>query len=382
MTPTPIRSGEARPLRVAMIGQRGVPAAYGGVERHVEEISRRLSARGHEVVVFGREGYCADAAPWPRSRLVRLRNWKRPGWGTAAHCLEASLRCLADPPDLVHFHATGPAACAWVARLGSIPSVVTFHGRDWKRRRWGRAARAVLRACEALAVRGARGLTAVSPPLARDLSGRWGVPVRCVPSGVEPGPEPAPPPRSGPPRVLFLGRLVEEKGVHTLLRAFREAGRGARLWVAGPGDGSDPYPARLRSLASGDPRVEFLGPLGPAERARRLAECSLLVLPSEIEGMSLALAEGMAAGRAVLASDIEENRWLLGGEDGAEAAGFLFRSGDAGDLARSLRLLLGRPDLLGAAGGRARRRVRGLLDWERSVDALEEVYAGAREGRA
>lgn len=364
-----------------MIGQRGLPASYGGVERHVEEIARRLAARGHEVVVFGRDGYCGSDAAWAGTRLVRLRNWDRPGWGTAAHCLEASLRCLADPPDLVHLHATGPAACAWLARLGSIPSVVTFHGRDWGRRRWGRAARALLRACEALAVRGARRLTAVSPPLARALRERWGVPVRCIPSGVTLGPDPGPPPAEGPPRVLFLGRLVEEKGVDLLLRAFRGIDAEARLWVAGPADGSDPYPARLRALAAVDPRVEFLGALDPVERDRRLAGCSLFVLPSDLEGMSLALAEAMAAGRAVLASDLEENRWLLGADGGAEPAGFLFRRGDEEELARRLRELLARPELLRGAGRAARERARALLDWERAVSDLEEVYSEAREER-
>ncbi len=361
-------------MRVAMVGQRGVPASYGGVERHVEETARRLAERGHQVVVFGRRGYCAAGEPWPRTRLVPLRNWQRPAWGTAAHCLEASLRCLADPPDLIHFHATGPAACAWLARLGSIPTVVTFHGRDWRRRRWGPPARAVLRACEALAVRGARALTAVSPPLAAALRERWRVPVRVIPNGVTLGPEPAPPAPGGPPRLLFLGRLVPEKGVDVLLRAFRSLDVSARLWVAGEGDGADPYPASLRRIAAGDGRIEFLGPLGAAERERRLADCSLFVLPSELEGMSVALAEAMAAGRAVLAGDIEENRWLVGG-DGPDAAGLLFRPGDASDLAARLRYALERPLLLEEAGRAARRRARLLLDWDGTVDALEELYA-------
>jgi glycosyltransferase involved in cell wall biosynthesis len=367
-------------MKIAMVGQRGVPAAYGGVERHVEEIGCRLAARGHQVTVFGREGYCATGSPWPGSRLVRLRNWERPAWGTAAHCLEASLRCLADPPDLIHFHATGPGACAWLTRLGSIPSVVTFHGRDWRRRRWGKAARTVLRACETLAVRGARGLVAVSPGLARDLSSRWRVRVRFVPNGVTLGPDPAPPPAGVPPRVLFLGRLVEEKGIDLLLRAFRSVDSAARLWVAGPQDGRDPHADLLRAQGALDPRVQFLGPLGAPERDRRLAECSLLVLPSEIEGMSLAAAEAMAAGRPVLASDIEENRWLLNGGGPGPPAGFLFRSGDAVDLARQLNTVLADADLLRARGLAARRRARELLDWERTVDAIEEVYAEAAPG--
>jgi len=363
-----------------MVGQRGIPAAYGGVERHVEEVGSRLAARGHRLTVFGRQGYCATGSPWPGSHLVRLRNWERPAWGTAAHCLEASLRCLADPPDLIHFHATGPGACAWLTRMGSIPSVVTFHGRDWRRRRWGRAARAILRTCEKLAIRGAGGLMAVSPCLARDLSSRWRVGVRFVPNGVTLGPAPAPPPAAEPPRVLFLGRLVEEKGVDLLLRAFRSVDTRARLWVAGPQDGADPHADRLRELGALDPRVEFLGALGARERDRRLEECSLLVLPSEMEGMSLAVAEAMAAGRAVLASDIEENRWMLNGGGPGPEAGFLFRSGDAEDLAGQLRKLLPDASLLRERGLAARRRARELLDWERTVDAIEEVYAEAARG--
>ncbi len=363
-----------------MIGQRGIPAAYGGVERHVEEVARRLCARGHQVRVYGRAGYCAQEAPWPGVRLTRLRNWGGyPGWATAVHCVEASLCCLADWPDLVHFHATGPAACAWITRLGAIPSVVTFHGRDWKRRRWGPVARAVLRASEALAVSAARAVTAVSMPLARSLERRWSIRVRCIPNGVNLGPEPSPAPIAPPLTVLYLGRLVEDKGVHHLVRAFRRLDTEVRLWIAGAGDGRDPYPARLRALARGDPRIEFLGPLDPAERDRRLAACSLFVLPSELEGMSLAMVEAMAAGRAVLASDIEENRWLLDGGGGSPPGAVLFRSADTGDLHRCLRELLSRPERLRQAGASARQGAWRRFDWERSVDALEEVYAQARE---
>jgi glycosyltransferase involved in cell wall biosynthesis len=359
-----------------MIGQRGIPAAYGGVERHVEEITSRLARRGHSLVVFGREGYCGPAGGTPGALQVMLRDWRRPAWGTAAHCLEASLRCLADPPDLVHFHATGPAACALLARLGSIPAVTTFHARDWRRRRWGAGARAVLRACEAAAVRGSRQVTAVSETLARSLSERWRVPVTWIPNGVTLGPEPEPPP-PGPPRLLFLGRMVEDKGIHHLLRALRTIEIDLRLQLAGPEDPGDPYPARLRALAAGDRRVEFIGPLDPAARDRALAGCSLLVLPSELEGMSLSLLEAMAAGRPVLASDLEENRDLLDG--GGEPAGFLFRSGDAPDLAARLEELLRQPGRLREAGRAARRRAGALFDWESAVDRLEQVYELARE---
>jgi glycosyltransferase involved in cell wall biosynthesis len=365
-----------------MIGQRGIPAAYGGVERHVEEISARLARRGHSVRVFGREGYCASpdgATGGPEGALlVPLRDWRRPAWGTAAHCLEASLRCLADPPDLVHFHATGPAACALLARLGSIPSVTTFHARDWRRRRWGAGARAVLRACEAAAVRGSRQVTAVSEPLARSLRERWRVPVTWIPNGVTLGPEPCAPPADSPPRLLFLGRLVEDKGVHHLVRALRILDADVRVQLAGPEDAGDPYPASLRRLAAGDRRIEFLGPLDAGARDRALADCSLLVLPSELEGMSLALLEAMAAGRPVLASDLEENRVLLVSGTG-EPAGFLFRCGDAAGLAERLRVLLRQPERLRAAGAAARRRAGTLFDWERAVDQLEGVYERARE---
>lgn len=363
-----------------MIGQRGVPASYGGVEKHVEEVSRRLCQRGHEVRIFGRSGYCATSAPWPGAQLTPLRNWGGlPGWSTAAHCVEASLACLADPPDLIHFHATGPASCAWLARLGSIPSVVTFHGRDWMRRRWGAVARTALRASEALAVTGARRVIAVSEPLAGSLEKRWKVPVHCVPNGVELGPPPPPSRQDGPPTLLFVGRLVEEKGVHHLIRAFRSLDASARLWIAGPGDGRDHYAKRMRDLAAGDRRIQFLGTLDPEERDRRLAECTLFVLPSELEGMSLAMIEAMAAGRAILASDIAENRWLLGTDGTGTAAGFLFRSGDEEDLARQLQEILEHRVILRAAGWAARDRACKLLDWDRSVDSLEEIYSGVLE---
>jgi len=375
----------SRPLTIAMIGQKGIPAHSGGVERHVEHVAAELVKLGHRVLVYCRPSYLKAAPGRPacggsasavkadhRASPLTLLRWSVPTkhldaiTHAAVCCVDAIFRGV----DLIHFHAIGPAALAPLARLASVPVVVTVHGLDWQRAKWGLAARWCLRLGELAAARCAGRLVVVSKPLRRYFRQRYGVRAVYIPNGV------VPVQRRAPGRILSLGirpgrfvlaatRLVPEKGLHYLIEAFRRLTAPYQLVVAGAGLLEDGYEQRLRRMAG--PNVIFTGNAGRGLLAELYSHAALFVLPSELEGMSVALLEAMSSGLPVLVSDIEENIAVVGSE------GFTFRCGDVADLAAKLEFLLAHPLLLAEAGRRLREASESFR-WPQVAAQLQRLY--------
>lgn len=380
-----------RPLRVAMIGQRGVPATWGGIEHHVEEIGARLAARGHHVTVFCRRGYTGARGATHRGMELR------PVPTVASKHLEAilhsglcSLRAVAGAFDVVHYHALGPGLLAAPMRLAGDTAVVqTVHGRDDRRAKWGRAARSLLRAGAWSSARVPHETIAVSEHLGYEYARRYGTVVHHVPNGVRP--VHALPPGEVLARlgveagryVLFVGRLVPEKAPDLLVRAF--AGipdPGLRLVVAGGSSHTDPYVSGLQRLAGADARVLLPGWVTGRALDELYANAACFVLPSELEGMPLTLLEAASVGTPVVASSIPPHVEVL------RAAGpgrRVFRTGDGGHLREVLRTVLADPEAERAGARSLRAEVLARFDWDRVADRTEEIYRRAlavgRRGR-
>jgi len=356
-----------------MIGSKGIPATVGGVERIVEELSARLVERGHDVTVYARRAYVGAAAP-QRHRGVRIRvTPSMPGKysDTLSHAFASVLDGLPRAFDIWHVHSLGNTPVIPLLRTASARVLFHVHGQEWKGGKWGRKAQAYFRRCERLGLATAT-RTVVNTEAARaDYRERLGRESIFIPNAVE---VPAVVDtgilgRLGlTPRgyLLFVGRLVPEKGCHHLVEAHRRLGLNLPVVVCGEGAHSDDYVARLR--ASAGPLIRFVGTIIGPELTELYAACRLLVNPTERDAVSLVLLEAMAQGAPVLASDIPEMREGLGG------AGFHFRSGDAGDLARVLAELLDRPERLEGVRERAAARVRQEYAWPSVVDRFEAVY--------
>lgn len=306
------RPHAARRLSVAMIGLRGIPATHGGVELAVEEVSAELAARGHDVTVYNRTAY--SEARVETHRGVQLRSLPQINTKhleSASHTLLSVVDAVAARRyDILHIHATGPALFSVLPRLVGQPVVVTVHGEDWRREKWGLAARTVLRGGLRIAATVPDRTIVVSAELQRHLSAAFGTDCVFIPNGVDPSRFEVTTPVAGlePERyLLFLGRLVPEKGIHHLLRAFARTDLPHRLVIAGPGTHSAAYVEELRALAAADPRVLLAGPIYGAEKAWLLKNASLVVQPSTLEGMPIVLLEAAACGRPCLVSDIPEH---------------------------------------------------------------------------
>jgi glycosyltransferase involved in cell wall biosynthesis len=276
--------------------------------------------------------------------------------------------------DVVHLHATGPGALSPLVRLARMPVVVTVQGLDWRREKWGRGARAVLRLAAMVAAKAPHRTIVVSRELERHFREQHGAHTVYIPNGVnvdnEAGESPRPDLRPDG-FVLFLGRLVPEKHVHTLIRAYRQVDGDMPLVIAGPDSHCPSYVDELEALAEDDPRVRLLGPQYGAAKAWLMHNALAFVQPSSIEGLPIALLEALSAARYPIVSSIPEN--LEPVTVGGKQMGLSVEVGDEAALAQAINVAKSSPDRR-AVGDRLSAHVREVYDWREIASATEAVY--------
>ena len=366
-------ANNAKPLklRLAFIGGRGVISKYSGIEAYYEEVGRRLAEMGHEVTVYCRTYFTPHQSSYNGMRLVHLPTIRSKHFETVVHTLFSTAHAMTRHYDVVHYHALGPALFSLFPRLVGKKTAVTVQGLDWQRKKWGRLASAVLQLGERASVKFPNGTTVVSQALRQRFREMHGIEAFCVPNGgllrersqphkiLELGLEPG-------NYVLFLGRFSPEKGCHLLVEAFEQIATDAKLVMAGASSYCDEYSRTLRTHASD--RIRILDWVSGDTLDELLSNAMLFVLPSDLEGLSLALLDAMGAGLCVLTSDVPENREVVDG------AGFTFKRGDATDLAEHLRLLIAHPKVRETAGRAARKRIEEQYDWQTITTQIERAY--------
>jgi glycosyltransferase involved in cell wall biosynthesis len=369
--PVGASGGPAHRLRIAFIGGRGVISKYSGIETYYEEVGRRLAARGHDLTVYCRNHFTPALKEYEGMRLVRLPTIRSKHLETFVHTLLSTMHAATQGYDVVHYHTLGPALFSYIPRMFGAKTVVTVQGLDWQRKKWGGIAAAVLRLGERASARFPNETMVVSRTLQKRYLELRGKETRYVPNGgvrrerkeprqiLEWGLEPG-------KYVLFLGRFSPEKGCHLLVNAFEQIDTDAKLVLAGASSYCDEYSRELHQHAG--ERIRMLGWVSGDTLDELLTNAMIFVLPSDMEGLSLALLDAMAAGLCVLASDIPENR------EAVEGAGYVFRCGDAEDLAERLRFLIANPAVREAAGKAAAQRVREQYRWQEISENIEKAY--------
>jgi glycosyltransferase involved in cell wall biosynthesis len=362
---------EKRSLRVAFIGGRGVFSKYSGIEAYYEEVGTRLAGMGHQVTAYCRTYFTPPGKQHEGMQVIRVPTIRSKHLETLVHTFLSTLHVLTQPCDVVHYHALGPALFSFIPRLAGKKTVVTVQGLDWKRQKWGRIASTVLRLGERAAVRLPAHTMVVSKVLQNHYRSSYRAKTSYVPNGgvlrdrrlpdkilnwgLEPG-----------EYILFLGRFSPEKGCHLLIEAYETLNTDIKLVMAGASSYCDDYSRQLRTHASD--RIKILDWVSGDAMDELLTNAMLFVLPSHLEGLSLALLDAMGAGLCVLSSDVPENR------EAVADAGFTFRSGDAADLADRLRFLIANQTVREAAGLAARRRIREHYQWPEIAAEIERVY--------
>ena len=345
-------------MRIAMVGTRGIPAAYSGFETAVERLAERFTARGHEVTVYCRTHMTDGRPAHAGARLVHLPTVRSKHLDTLAHTLVSTAHlAVRERPDVAIYFIAGNAPAVPLARLAGIPAILQIDGLDSERAKWSGPARAYLRLAERVAPGAATLAVTDSEAVADAYERRTGRRIPWIPYGAE-LPDPGDAgwcERLGvePGRfVLFVGRLVPENNAHLLVEAHRRlAPTGRSWWWATPPTPRSTSPA---CAAAAGPDVRFPGYVFGEGYAELVHRCGVMCAPTEVGGTHPVIVEGMAAGAALLVSDHPPNVEVVG-----DAAAVFPLAGGADGAGRGP----GRPDRrprparrAGAPGRRARAR--------------------------
>lgn len=334
-------------LKVAFIGHKRVPSREGGVEIVVEELSTRMAKKGIDVTLYNRKGTsssgqktkCAADKNYNGVKIKNAITIDKKGLAAVTSSLFAGISAAFSNYNVVHFHAEGPCAALWIPKLFGKKCIATIHGLDHKRAKWGRFASFYIKLGEKCAVRYADEIIVLSENVRDYFLREYGRETVFIPNGVntvekqaadiiekEIGLETQ-------EYILFLGRLVPEKGIEYLINAFKNVKTNKKLIIAGAASDTDEYAKYLYSIAQDDERIDFIGFVEGKKLSELYSNAYIYVLPSDLEGMPLSLLEAMSYGNCCLVSDIPECMQVIGD------MGVSFKRGNIKDLTDKLQFL-------------------------------------------
>lgn len=370
-------------MKIAFIGQKGIPAQWGGVEFHVDELSKRLKKRGHEVSVYVRDWYTPkNIVEYEGIRLIHTPTIKTKHLDAFIHSFASSIHSIFSKFDIVHYHALGPSFFSWIPRIANKKIVVTIHSLDWQSGKWGGIARGFLMFCEKCALYFPQTTIVVSKTQREYFESKYNKKVVYIPNGVN-----IPQPVSaqiiteryglkGKDYILSMGRLVPEKRVEWIIEAFNNlclqiSGKEIKLVVAGGSGATDEYVDLLKEKAGGNERIVFIGYVKGKEKEELLSNAKVFIIPSCLEGLPIALLEAMSYGLICLASDIEPHKEvLLNGTNG-----FLFNHNNLNDFEKVLSRILSLSEVdMYNVKLKARKYVEKEFNWNKIVPQIEEIY--------
>lgn len=364
-------------MKIAMIGQKGIPSRAGGIEIHVDEISKRLVCLGCQVEVYCRKEYCDrkyDNGSYEGIKLKYTPYINSKHLDAITHTFTSTISALLSDCEIFHYHALGPSALAFIPRLFGKKVVCTVHGLDWQRKKWGKFAAAFLKFGEYATARFAHKTISVSKNLIGYYREKYGVEPTYIPNGVE---------RPDLLRaqlikekydldnedyILFLARLVPEKGAHYLIEAFNRIKTDKKLVIAGGSSHSSSYLLELKKQAAQNKNIIFTGFVRDQELAELYSNAYFYVLPSDIEGLPISLLEAMSYGNCCLVSDIPENTNVIG------TIGYSFSKSDVEDLSQKITTLLNDRDKVLRVKALAGRYILNKYNWDRVAVETKNVY--------
>ena len=376
-----------KPLKIAMIGHKRIPSREGGVEIVVDELSTRLVKLGCRVDAYNRYGYHVSGKEFDEKRDryyngVRIYTIPTPSSSSLnaiVYSFLATIRALFGRYDVIHFHAEGPCTMLWIPKLFGIRVVATIHGLDWQRAKWGNLATRVLKTGEKIAVRWADEIIVLSQEMREYFNREYGRDTTYIPNGIN-RPEKREinliRERFGLKErgyILFLARIVPEKGLHYLIEAYKQIDTDIRLVIAGGSSHSHEYVEQIAAMASDDPRIVMTGFVQGEILEELYSNAYFFVLPSDVEGMAISLLEAMSYGNCCLVSDIEENLEVI--EDKA----CLFQKGNVADLRDKLKELLDDEEKVARYREESADYICGRFRWDDVTEQTLRLYQRIRK---
>lgn len=299
-------------LSVAMFGQKRL-SREGGVEIVVKELSTRMAQQGFHVTCYNRASRSISSTEYEGVCQKTVPTIERKGFAAVTSSFFAALYSAFGRYDVVHIHAEGPAFFAWLPKLTGKRVIVTIHGLDWQREKWKTGfASKFIHMGEKVAVKCADEIIVLSNGVQKYFQDTYGRNTRFIPNGVS-----RPQIREAElinekyglkkdSYILFVGRLVPEKGIRYLVEAFKKVRTDKKLVIAGGSSDTDSFIMELNELAKNDDRIIFTGFVQGQMLEEMYSNSYIYALPSDIEGMPLSLLEAMSYGNCCVVSDIDE----------------------------------------------------------------------------
>lgn len=370
-------------MRIAMVGHKRIPSREGGVEIVVEELSTRMAAKGHLVTCYNRSGKHALDKTQKVKKIKEYKNVKlkqvltidKKGLAAMTSSFFGSLKILFSKAKVVHYHAEGPCAMIPIIKFFSRKRiVVTIHGLDWQRAKWGGFATKYIKFGEKMAVKYADEIIVLSKNVQNYFKETYNRETRFIPNGVN-KPEIIKAEiikekynLSKDEYVLFLGRMVPEKGIHYLIEAFNDIETDKKLVIAGGASDTDTYYSELKEKAKDNKNIIFTGFVQGKELEELYSNAYIYCLPSDLEGMPLSLLEAMSYKNCCLTSDIDECAEVL------EDKGVTFKKSNVEDLTKVLSNLCSDSKLVNSYKKYAQEFILNKYNWDSIVEDTLKLY--------
>ncbi len=369
-------------IKIAQIGHKRIPSREGGVEVVVEQLSVRYVKKGNIVDAYNRSGYHVSGKEFDEKRsrifkgirIITIPTFRNGKLNAIVYSFLATIRALFGRYDIYHYHAEGPCAMLWLLKLFKKNIVVTIHGLDWQRAKWGNFASRVLKFGEKMAVKYADKIIVLSRNVQNYFQKSYGRETLYIPNGID-RPEIIDADEitekwglKKDEYILFLARIVPEKGAHYLLEAFSRINTDKKLVIAGGSSHSNEYMNQIIEMAEKDSRVVMTHFVQGKKLEELYSNAYIFVLPSDIEGMAISLLEAMSYGNCCVVSDIPENVEVIGDQAAT------FRHGDVCDLQRVLEELLTHPEMVGQYKQHSQEYVCQKYHWDKIVEETLMLY--------
>lgn len=370
-------------LNIAMFGQKRIPSREGGVEIVVEELCTRMVAQGHNVTCYNRGGHHVSGSEYDSKRLKEYKGIKlktvptieKKGLAAVSSSFFAALCCAFGKYDVVHIHAEGPAFFCWLPKLFHKRVIVTVHGIDWQREKWksGFGSKFIHKG-EKNAVKYADEIIVLSKGVQDYFEKIYGRKTVFIPNGVSNHIERKPQiikNKFGLDKdeyILFLGRLVPEKGIKYLIEAFKQVDTEKKLVIAGGSSDTSEFENEMKEITKEDKRILFTGFVQGQELEELYSNAYVYALPSDLEGMPLSLLEAMSYGNCCLVSDIPECAEVV--EDKA----LIFKKADVKDLQSKLQDACDHSEKVDAHKKQAADFICSKYNWDEIVQATLKLY--------
>lgn len=367
---------------ISMLGHKRIPSREGGIEVVVEELSTRMAALGHSITCYNRSGHHISGKEFGRSSLKEYKGVKLKsvftinckGLAAMTSSFFGAIHATFGRYDVIHFHAEGPCAMLWLPKLFGKRCVATIHGIDWQRAKWGGFASNYIKFGEKVAARYADEIIVLSIDVQKYFMDIYGRKTVFIPNGVVS-------PILHSPKlikeefrlekdsyILFLGRLVPEKGITYLIEAFKNVKTDKKLVIAGGSSDTHTFMQELKALAKDDSRIIFTGFVQGQMLEELYSNAYIYSLPSDLEGMPLSLLEAMSYGNCCLVSDIAECTEIV--EDKA----IVFQKGNTKDLSEKLQFLCWNADMVTKYKKIAADFICTKYNWNETVEKTLELY--------